>query len=80
MPMKVLMDWSIPLPCILFKIGGIPEILIELPISESSQLRIEISDEIENEEEHREIETHDWQIPAWIEQVGVINFTADLIK
>ncbi len=49
-PMEVLMHYSIPLSIVLIEVGGIPKVLIELSISKSGQLSIEIRGEIESDE------------------------------
>ena len=65
MPMQVLMNRSIPFSGELIKISCIPKVLIELPITETSELSIEVCAKIKYQEEHREIQCHYWKIPTW---------------
>ena len=65
MSVQILVYWPIPFPGVLIKISGIPKILIELSITETSEFSIKIRAKIENQEEHRKIQSHNWKIPAW---------------
>ena len=53
-----LMNYFIPLPCILIIIGGIPEILVKLPVSKPTYLSIEVSYEFKNHYEVANIQNH----------------------
>lgn len=74
------MHWSVPFPGIFIKICRIPKILIELPISETSQLCIEVGAKVKYQEEHREIQRHNWQIPTWKNEICSHGIVADVIK
>jgi hypothetical protein len=64
MPVQVFMDRPIPFSCIFIKIRGIPIVLIKLPICKASQFSIKVEDKVENQEKHRKIQSHDWQVPT----------------
>jgi len=64
-PVQVLMDRSIPFSGILIEISSIPKVLIELPITKTSELSVEICAKIKYQKEHREIQCHNGKIPAW---------------
>lgn len=63
-PVEIFMDRPIPLPRVLVEVGCVPKVLVELAISEAAQLRVEVGAKLEDEEEHREVECHDREVPA----------------
>ena len=65
MPLKVLVHETVPFPCIFVEVGCIPEVLVELPISEAWDLSVEVGHEIKDHEEADVVRKHDWQIPTW---------------
>ena len=56
------MDQFIPFSSIFVKIGGIPKILVKLPIKETRQLSVKIWCDLKNDEKANEISHHYGQI------------------
>lgn len=69
---QVLMHWAIPLPRILIEVCRIPKVLVKLAIREPGQLRIEVEDKVEDEEEHRKVQGHDWDVPGGEVGEGIV--------
>jgi len=79
-PVQVFMYRSIPFSGVLIEISGVPKVLIELPITKTSELSVEICAKIEYQKEHREIQCHNGKIPAWKNKMRFFRIIADFIK
>ena len=61
--MEVLIHDAIPLTVVLIEVGGVPEVLVELAIGETGQLRVEVRREVECDEEDAQEGEHHWLVP-----------------
>ncbi len=58
------MHGPVPFPRILIEISRVPIVLIELTVRKTRQLPVEIENKIEDQEEHREVQGHDRDVPT----------------
>ena len=56
MAVQVLMNWLIPASVVLPSVSGVPPILIELAISEVTELRVEVTEPVEGDPETQTVD------------------------
>lgn len=62
MPVEVLMNQSVPFPCILVEIWGVPEVLVELSVCKARNVSVEVRDELKHHEEAAEVDQQNGQV------------------
>ena len=62
---QVFMDQSVPFPGVFIEVGSVPEVLVELSISETGHFRVEIGEKVEKDEETGEIGDQNGNVEGW---------------